>query len=224
MTSLEETIAKVTAFYSNHAPYFHQVAYADGHSEWKHARLKEAYRAAFAGHAVLEIAAGSGYWTEAVASTAKHVLATDVHENLVAVIRQRLQALPNVGCQVADAYSLAGVAGSFTAAFAQYWWSHIPKRKLQGFLDTLHAKLQPGALVFFSDDLLYHIEGMTRRTDDYGDIHERRPMRDGTHAETLKNFPTEQELIQLLEGVADDITYQEYEPEHIWTLSYRLRR
>jgi protein-L-isoaspartate O-methyltransferase len=139
MPSVQESIDRVTAFYSNHAPYFHQSAYGEGRSEPKHARLRRYYQEALEGHVVLELAAGSGYWTEAVASTAQRIVATDVHPNLVEVIGSRLQRLPNVQCQVADAYSLDGVTEDFTAAFAQYWWSHIPRKRLSSFLATLHS-------------------------------------------------------------------------------------
>lgn len=221
MASAEETIAKVTSFYADMAPYFHDWAYGNGRFEARHARLKTHLREIFRGQTVLELAAGSGHWTEAVAGTAKEILATDVHANMIESIKRRLHSLDNVRCQVASAYSLDGVEGQFTAAFAQYWYSHVPQRELQGFLDTLHSKLQPGALVLFTDELLYHIDGITRRTDEYGDIWEERPMRDGSRAETMKNFPTEQELRQAVAGM-QDITYREYDAEQLWTLSYRL--
>lgn len=223
MASLDESISRVTAFYSNHASYFHQASYGDARSEPKHKRLKQYYRDMLKGHAVLELAAGSGYWTEVVASTATRILATDVHANLVGVIRERLKDLPNVECQVADAYTLEGVQGNFTAAFAQYWLSHVPRKRLSSFLGNLHSKLQPGALVIFSDDLKYELEQVTRRIDEHGDVQE--TFR-GSHAaagERIKNFPTREELTALVADVATDIKYDEYEPEHIWTLSYRLR-
>lgn len=224
MPSLEDSISNVTAFYANHAPYFHETAYGNSRSEAKHLRLRKHYQEAFANQSVLELAAGSGYWTEAVASTAKQILATDVHANLIEVIRKRLQHLPNVQCQVADAYALDGIAGHFTAAFAQYWLSHVPRKRVTAFLANLHSKLQPGALVIFSDDLKYEFDYVTRRVDEHGDIQETFHDNPAIPGERIKNFPTREELLALVADVSEDTQYHEYEAEHLWVLSYRLRR
>ena len=125
--------------------------------------------------------------------------------------------------QVADAYTLDTVSGSYSAAFGVHWWSHIPKKKRWQFLTSLHARLKTGALVLFTDNLPCGF-GDGHRTDEHGDIYEARILRDGTHFETIKNFPTRAELIEVLQDLADDINYVEQEPEHLWTISYRVRR
>lgn len=223
MSSIEETVARIATFYWNQAHEYHRGTYENERSESKHARLRQRYRELFAGRDVLEVACGTGYWTEVVADTASSVLATDINSNLVEITRERTGSLSNVRCEVANGYTLDTVTERFTGAFAQYWWSHVPKRQLAAFLKNLHSKLAPGAQLFFSDDLIYHWETLTRRTDEHGDIYESRPRSDGTRSETIKNFPTEGEIVALIGEYADEIHYEEYEPEHLWTLAYRLR-
>jgi protein-L-isoaspartate O-methyltransferase len=224
MTSLEDNLAKVVSFYEPHASTYHQRTYEHGSTDHFYARLRDRYRTLFKGHTVLEIAAGSGYWTELVATSASRVLATDANEKLVEIIRHRLGHLPNLDCMTADAYSLSGIHDRFSAACAQYWWSHMPKQKVGTFLTSLHSKLLPGALVFFCDDLRYEHNHWTRRIDEHGDIQEERSYPDGTRAETIKNFPTHEELIETLSPHAEEINYEELEPEHLWAVTYRLRK
>lgn len=222
MISTEESISRVTAYYAAQAPEYHAVCYETEEADQTYARLKGIYRQAFRELNVIEIAAGSGYWTEAIAAGAQRVLATDASEWHVDSIRKRLGAFSNVQSEVADAYSLESVTGRFTAAFAQHWWSHIPVKRQRAFLDTLHSKLQPGAFVLFGDNLPYFGEGVNRRTDEHGDLYEERFLRDGSRFETIKNFPTEAGLRELLNDAARDLDYRQYEPEHLWVLSYRL--
>ena len=148
MPSLEDNIARVAAYYAARAPEYHETTGYDlERVDARFARVKAFYQTAFKGHNVLEIACGTGYWTRIVAGTADSVLATDIHPELVDATRQRSISLPNVQCQVADAYRLDTVAGTFSGAFAQFWWSHIPRDRRKAFLDTLHARLEPGALI-----------------------------------------------------------------------------
>ena len=222
MSSTEETIANVASFYAAQADWYN-VTYEQPHADGKYRRLRQRYHALFAGSDVLEVACGTGYWTETVAAVANSIVATDVNENLVEKTRQRTRALANVRCEVASAYSLDHVAGTFTGGFAQHWLSHVPRRQLTAFLQNFHAKLTRGAQVFFSDDTHYDHPSLIRRTDADGDIYESRLRQDGSRAETIKNFFTPDELKALVAEVAEDIEYEEYESDVLWTFSYRLR-
>jgi len=186
------------------------------------APIKARYQLALQGHDVLEIACGPGYWTEAVALTARTVLATDLDPALVSKVKRRLLGVGNVQCQVADAYTLDGVSGPFTAAFSQFWWSHVPMSKLRLFLNTLHSKLKPGALVMFLDDLPYDHSG-GRRVDEAGDLLEERVLRNGDKFEIIKNFPSESDINDTLAGSSEQVSYKQFRAFGYWTLSYRTR-
>ena len=98
------------------------------------------------------------------------------------------------------------------------------------FLDSLHARLRPGAFVSFTDNLEYQADWVKRRVDEHGDVYEQRSLRDGSCFETIKNFPTEAEFHELLDGVAEQLTFIEHRAgpltdptSRLWTLSYRLK-
>jgi cyclopropane fatty-acyl-phospholipid synthase-like methyltransferase len=186
--------------------------------------IKARYQQALAGHKVLEIACGTGYWTEMIATTAKSVLATDVNPSMISIARNRLSGVKKVKFRVADAYFLDGVPEGFTAVFAIWWWSHIPNSRLQDFLLAVHGKLQPGALVLFVDQLSTAYEGKNRHYDGEGNLLEERCLKDGRSFNIVKNFPSEMEILNILRGIAKETCYREYPQEHSWSVCYRVKK
>jgi len=159
-----------------------------------------------------------GVLDRVIAVAARSVLATDVDPGMISLARSRLSSVGNVRCQIADAYTLGGVHGCFTAAFPHWWWSHVPKSRVREFLRVLHGTLIPGALVVFADQLPY--EWADRRRDQEGNSLERRTLRDGSSWEIVKNFPTEDEIAAQLAGLAGQANYREFPESGYWALTY----
>ena len=195
--------------------------YLDEEAERLRAPIKERFRRHFAGRDVLEVACGTGYWTDVVAETANSVLATDVHASMVERARARCRDHSNVTFQVADAYDLDGVPDGFTAALAVWWWSHVPLGRLREFLSTLHGKLAPGAVVLFADELPY--DRYPTRRDADGNHLEQRTLPDGRTFEVVKNFPTEEDIRRTLAGLAVHVEFEARPEENSWTVTYRTK-
>jgi heme-degrading monooxygenase HmoA/predicted O-methyltransferase YrrM len=100
---------------------------------------------------VLEIAAGTGYWSQFIIGQAASLLATDVTAETLVRIKQRCLSRP-IQTRVVDAFSLNEVGTHFNGAFAGLWFSHIKKQQIPDFLTSLHACLQPGSRVIFLDN------------------------------------------------------------------------
>jgi SAM-dependent methyltransferase len=214
-------ISKVVSYYGARAhEYDITVRYGHPDAPTGFDHIKREYSKTLRGLDVLEVACGTGFWTQSIATSARSILATDRDPELVSIVRNKLATLNNVRCQVADAYSLEGVQGHFTAGCAQMWWSHIPRAKVRSFLKALHSKLIPGSAVMCMDDLAYTHTG-ARRFDACGDLLEERRLQDGTQFEILKNFPTEWEITTALSGIAKDIEYWTVPECQCWVVRYR---
>src|SRR6185436_1698499 len=107
-------------------------------------KLKVYIEKTFAGLDVLEVACGTGYWTEVLARSAASVLATDITEEVLAIARSKNLG-PKVTLQNADAYALPVFSQSFNAGLSAFWWSHIPRARLRDFVIGLNRALAPGA-------------------------------------------------------------------------------
>ena len=222
MTYPDNLAAATSEYYAARAPVYDETAgYTDSDAEQLRIPIKARYRRMFAGHTVLEIACGTGYWTPTIADVAKSVLAVDINPCLVSQAKERCKHLPNVTIQVADAYTLAEVPAGFNAALGIYWWSHVPRERLLAFLTALHAKLRPGAFVLFVDQLPY--EGHIRRKDPLGNTLERRFLPDGRAFEIVKNFPTEEDIRDSLTGIADNVEYIRRPDEKSWSVTNNVK-
>lgn len=93
---------------------------------------------------VLEVAAGSGLVTAAIANAAREVTATDYASEMVAVLEGRVRqaGLTNVRCERADIYALPFAPGSFDAIVAANVLHLVPD--LPGALEALRQQLTPG--------------------------------------------------------------------------------
>lgn len=206
-------------YYAARAPEYDRV-YDKPERRADHAAIREWLPPMFAGRRVLEIACGTGYWTQFIAPLAGAIVAIDAAPETLAVARAR--RLPShVSFVVGDAFDLAPELGSFVAAFAGFWFSHVAKRRQREFLDGLHARLRRGALVVLLDNL--YVEGSSTPIagrDANGDTWQVRTLQDGTAFDVLKNFPTEQEMRAAIDGSAALPAFVRW--QHYWALRYTL--
>ncbi len=99
---------------------------------------------------VLELACGTGLWTQRLAAEADHVTAVDAAPEALAVARERLARTTNVDLVQADIFSWKP-DGAYDAVFFSFWLSHVPPDQLTSFWELVRACLAPGGRVFFAD-------------------------------------------------------------------------
>lgn len=172
------------------------------------------------GKEVLEVACGTGWWTQHIAPVARRHVATDLTAQPLALARLR-PCVDQVEFVQADAYALPPSLGDFDAAFAGLWFSHVPRRARLPFLNSLHARLRPGARVLWLDNTDTQLKDFPIvETDADGDTFQARTLPDGSLHRVLKNFPTAAELAALLEPFAEGFEFRRL--ENFWLCEYRL--
>jgi demethylmenaquinone methyltransferase/2-methoxy-6-polyprenyl-1,4-benzoquinol methylase len=174
----------------------------------------------FADAEVLEVAAGTGYWTQFIAPVAKRMLALDASQETFSIARTRA-GCAGVDWVVGDAYQMPLAGQKFDAVFAGFWFSHIPLEKLPAYLKYLNGFLKPGARVIFLDNL--YVEGNSTplsERDAAGNTYQTRPLADGSTHKVLKNYPTELELSDLVSSFSRQFSYTTW--QYYWAFDYRF--
>jgi ubiquinone/menaquinone biosynthesis C-methylase UbiE len=212
-------------YYDKRAPEFDRIYEIPGRQK-DIATLKGLVQKIFTGHDVLDVACGTGYWAEVISRSAKSVTGIDINAAPMEEARKRTYNCP-VSFHVGDAFEMQLAPNEkFTAAFASGWWSHIPKSELKSFLIKLHRTLQPHALVVFCDNIF--VDGLggpastpISRRDADGNTWQQRKVSSGETFEIIKNFPTKEEVEQLLAELALDIRWTAL--QYFWLLEYRVK-
>jgi demethylmenaquinone methyltransferase/2-methoxy-6-polyprenyl-1,4-benzoquinol methylase len=172
----------------------------------------------FAGRDVLEVAAGTGYWTQFICQKANSILATDVIVEALAQIKLR-GGTDTVSTRLIDAYSLDELHQTYTGAFAGLWFSHVPVGRRREWLVSLQRRLDPGAIVVLLDNSLAQCERIPLTySDERGNTYQDRFTDSGEIYRVLKNFPTEKDLLEATSGLGSGRRYQEL--EHFWLFKY----
>ena len=96
---------------------------------------------------VLEVAAGTGLITTAIAPVVGELIATDYAASMVHALETRVReaGLTNVTCEHADLYGLRFEPASFDAVFAANVLHLVPD--LESALASLRAMLRPGGML-----------------------------------------------------------------------------
>ena len=215
-----ESSEQMRAYYAERAPYYDAV-YDRPERQADIRLVRDVLRSSFAGRTVLEVACGTGYWTTQIAQTAVSVMATDGASQPLNVARTR-PGTETVRFELADAYALPGSLGTFDAAFAGLWLSHVPVTERQRFFLSFHGRLVPGARVVFLDNNEVQLRDFPiSETDSDGNTYQLRTLRDGSVHRVLKNFPSQDELRGLVAAEARSVSIRAL--QNFWLMEYTLR-
>ncbi|MBX7109446.1 MAG: class I SAM-dependent methyltransferase [Chitinophagales bacterium] len=172
----------------------------------------------FAGKTVLEIACGTGYWTERICKNAKSVLATDINKTMIDIAQQKALLNTEVAFGIADIFSFKA-SHEYDSLFGGFIWSHIPLQTLDKFLDIVSHFVQPGGtIVFMDNNFVAGSNHPVTGTDENGNSFQTRKLENGTTHFVLKNFATETFLRRKLSGIATNIQFINL--KYFWILSY----
>ncbi|WP_029147048.1 bifunctional 2-polyprenyl-6-hydroxyphenol methylase/3-demethylubiquinol 3-O-methyltransferase UbiG [Methylophilus sp. 5] len=212
-------IATIESYYSARATEYDRV-YLKPERQSDLREIERWLPTVFKGSSMIEIACGTGYWTQFLEPVVCELVAIDTSPETLAIASTRISA-SHVQFMIGDAYRPAVSPGHFSAAFAGFWLSHVPRENLGLFLNTLHQALLPGARVVFLDNR--YVEGSSTpisEQDAWGNTYQIRRLEDGTAHRILKNFFTEQELRSAVSFSA--IQFEFHTWQHFWAFEYVL--
>ena len=138
--------------------------------------------------AVLELAAGTGLWTQRLATYATRLTAVDAAPEVLAINRSRLGERGGVEYVEADLFTWRPQA-RYDVVFFGFWLSHVPAERFAAFWELVAAARAPGGRVFFVDSL-YTPESTARDHQLRGREASRttRQLNDGREYEIVKMF------------------------------------
>lgn len=185
------------------------------------AGMRELLISVLEGKNVLEVACGTGYWTEVLADHVETLHAIDTSMEMIEVARKRVSRKGNITFSLHDAYSLEDLEGDFDAAFCGYWISHVHRDRMKPFIDSLNARLERGSVVALLDNrLVGRSVTPISRTDARGNTFQLRKLLDGREFEIVKNFLTRDELESLISDTGRDSRYVDF--QYYWLFYYHV--
>jgi SAM-dependent methyltransferase len=221
MIDPRSTTPHLEKYYSKRAAEYEQVYEKPERQrelEWLRHRVPELYR----GRTVLEVACGTGYWTQYIAPAAKRVYAGDINEAVLEIAREKPVPPGKATYFKADAVTLENVPPGCNAAFAGFWWSHVKKSEIAQFVANLAARLEPGSVVGILDNQFAEWSSSPlTRTDAEGNTYQMRKLANGEAFEVLKNFPTPAELADAVRPVAREAHLEAL--TYYWLMVFTLK-
>jgi 2-polyprenyl-3-methyl-5-hydroxy-6-metoxy-1,4-benzoquinol methylase len=215
-----EILDEMAAYYRDRAPEYN--AWFERRGNYDHGAAENAQwfaevAAAFAAldelamtGDVLELAAGTGIWTERLLRTASTVTAVDASPETLALNRARIRG-DRVRYIQADLFSWRPERTYDGVCFA-FWLSHVPHERLDAFLQMVAAALEPGGKLFFVDSHRRRkpsTETVVQSPPEPGSQVLTRRLHDGRAYRIVKNFYEPVELVERCAAAGLHVTVQE---------------
>lgn len=156
----ERVIAEQVAYYRARAPeyddWFYRRGAFDHGAEWNGrwraevGELAAALEAARPSGRILELACGTGLWTERLAPHAAALTCVDASPEVLALNRRRMRDA-SIEYVCADLFHWRPPA-RYDFVFFGFWLSHVPAGSFLPFWSLVARCLVPGGRVFFADN------------------------------------------------------------------------
>jgi SAM-dependent methyltransferase len=156
----EDLLAEQRSYYQARAPEYDEWwqrrgRFNRGHEElveWQRqvAVVDEALTCFGATGSVLELAGGTGWWTERLARTAESLTVVDSSPEALAVNQTRV-GRSDVSYVVADLFDWLPDS-HFDVVFFSFWLSHVPRSRFRQFWTLLDSCLTPSGRAFLIDN------------------------------------------------------------------------
>ena len=157
---------------------------------------------------VLELAPGTGIWTERLVRTATTITAVDASPEMIEINRAKVSS-DRVSYLLADLFTWRPER-TYDAVFFSFWISHVPLERLDNFLLSVASMLRPNGKVFFIDSRREPTStAANQQLPDQESQVMTRILNDGRAYEIVKNFYDPVDLAARCTRAGFDITIRE---------------
>jgi len=146
---------------------------------------------------ILELACGTGIWTEVLLQMGNHVTAVDAALEMLAIARNKL-GVERIIYQQTDL---------FQWVFFANWLSHVPPDGLDHFLEKVRRTVNPGGRFAMIDQCVPSMDDQRIAKDD---IYALRPVEDGRHFTIVKAFYDVDTLEQKFEALGFEVSVDKF--------------
>lgn len=205
----EQTLEQMKEYYRARADEYDQWFYRQG----RYNRSEETNQLWFAESAevftalndlaisgdVLELAPGTGIWTERLVRTANSVTAVDASPEMIEINKAKINS-DKVRYVLADLFNWQPDR-QYDAVFFGFWLSHVPVERLESFWQTVAKAMKPGGKLFFVDSRREPTStAADHQLPETGNQVMTRKLNDGSEFQIVKNFYTPEVLQPYLEA------------------------
>lgn len=178
----EDIVREQIAYYDQRAPEYDDTFRIWREDEPAHQELMDAVERFRPSGRVLDLACGTGAWTEKLVPYADAITGVDASPNMIARARERLSHT-HTKFEIADLFEWEP-DGLYDVVFFTFWLSHVPSSRFEAFWELVDRALAEDGQVFFIDEAP-HAE---HQVEYLGDETVRRRLRDGTPHRAVKKY------------------------------------
>ena len=217
-------MSDLVVYYRERAEEYDEIyEWRDPHRQREQLLIGEAIKEDLNGRRVLEVACGTGYWTRILSQAAQSIMATDLGEEVMELAKRKEYSCP-VTFRREDAYSLSFSDDSFDGGFAFSWFSHIPRKDIDSFLEGFHRVLEGGSRVFIADNVyIPGVGGDLIKQAGNEDTYKKRNLKDGREFTILKNYYSADDLERIFEKHVSGFDQDNiFHGKCFWYVSYEI--
>jgi SAM-dependent methyltransferase len=212
LTADDEILTEQIAYYRARAPeydeWFLRRGLCDLGPKWNEQWDQEVAQVATAldefalSGRVLELACGTGWWTERLAKHAGELTSVDASPEAIGIARGRV---PSARYVVADLFDWEPTE-RYDVVFFSFWLSHVPPPRFDSFWMMVDAAITPDGRVFFIDNYRKKLPELVEQTQVRGSMQREggkegeviRRLNDGREFRAVKVYYEPDELAERL--------------------------
>ncbi|WP_334815437.1 class I SAM-dependent methyltransferase [Nostoc sp.] len=142
---------------------------------------------------ILELACGTGIWTQELLNIGKKITAIDASEEVITINRSKLNLL-SVEYYIKDLFSWQPDT-EYDLVFFAFWLSHVPPKLLDSFLTKVYQSVRVGGQVFIIDSFFEPTSTANNHIlEDDGNIYKTRKLNNDQEFQIFKIFYQPDEL------------------------------